>query len=936
MKCVSSGASRGRLLSCAFALALPFNVFATASEDYEKALDAFNSKQYEEAYIHLQNTLKEAPENLGAKILMGKILLINGYLTAAELEFTEALELGADINLVAEALGNTWLFMNKYEDIIAYSKTGQLTGKAQRDWLEIKATACIRTEDFMCAERTYEKLRTLAPDSVAALNGLASIAIQRKELNKAEQLLSTAMQQDDKNAVTWRLSGQLAYAHGDSNKAIEHLQTALSFNNQDPVVLRNLVDLYLQANDYDRAKSFVDQAIETTPNDPLAILLNSWLQSRNSDEVIDNAELQRLNQFLAELSPEMIASQPMLLYISGLTNFFNKNLEKATKDFSAYLQQQPDDLQAVLLLAQTYMLTGQDKPALTLLEKHYDALLDDLDAALMLGDLLIRQNRAFKAQTLANDLQQRYPESGQLQLFNIKLMAARGKQQQALDILDQNFDSNQDNPGFIFTYAILKLQSGDVDDAIKGANLLIDMFPEKVSVYNLKAGILIRQNKLSEAKALIQQALKIDPTFFPAKFNLAATQSRLGNIEASDLLVEELLTLSPKHMESMMLKAFNLSKRGQTEDAKSVYQEVLTLYPDAAMAREKLASLYVSEGDLDAATYQIDRLLKDDFDNPEYLLMKADFLLRQNKSADAQKTLGIAYNFVQDDAARLVQYSALALRMDNTKSALEALQRAKALRPDDLLLTLQLAKVLIISGNTENAEEILAELKNQGTDDPNLWLTQGLLRAAQGKDKLAVENYQRALKLDPNFSKPLVELYNYALRERFVDEFLAFARDITQTQPNNLFARSLLAQYLFFIREFDESSALYQALLNEDSIVNKAEILTRLALMSMENDLNTAAKYAKEAFALAPNDASVLDAYGWILAQQGELEQGLSRLREAYARDANNPNVRYHLGYTLAKLGRTDEARQELEFAVSVRRPFFRRPQAKALLDSLN
>ena len=103
---------------------------------------------------------------------------------------------------------------------------------------------------------------------------------------------------------------------------------------------------------------------------------------------------------MAQLDPELITSQPMLLYISGLTNFFNNNMETAAKDFSAYLQQEPEDLQAVLMLSQVYMATQQDKQALALLERHQDALMEDPDSALLLGDLFIRQNKAFKAERL--------------------------------------------------------------------------------------------------------------------------------------------------------------------------------------------------------------------------------------------------------------------------------------------------------------------------------------------------------------------------------------------------------------------------------------------------------------------------------------------------------------------------------------------------------
>lgn len=57
---------------------LAFNSMATTSEDYEKALKAYNVTEYDEAYIHLKNSLQKDPQNLAAKILMGRILLING------------------------------------------------------------------------------------------------------------------------------------------------------------------------------------------------------------------------------------------------------------------------------------------------------------------------------------------------------------------------------------------------------------------------------------------------------------------------------------------------------------------------------------------------------------------------------------------------------------------------------------------------------------------------------------------------------------------------------------------------------------------------------------------------------------------------------------------------------------------------------------------
>ncbi len=43
---------------------IAFNSFASTSEDYEKALTAFNQNEYDEAYIHLKTAYKKILKTL--------------------------------------------------------------------------------------------------------------------------------------------------------------------------------------------------------------------------------------------------------------------------------------------------------------------------------------------------------------------------------------------------------------------------------------------------------------------------------------------------------------------------------------------------------------------------------------------------------------------------------------------------------------------------------------------------------------------------------------------------------------------------------------------------------------------------------------------------------------------------------------------------------
>ena len=638
---------------------------------------------------------------------------------------------------------------------------------------------------------------------------------------------------------------------------------------------------------------------------------------------------------MAQLDPDLITSQPMLLYISGLTNFFNNNMETAAKDFTTYLQKEPDDLQAVLMLSQVYMATQQDKQALLLLERHQKALMEDPDSALMLGNLFISQNKAFKAERLLQNLEYKYPNEGKLQLFKIKLMAARGKREEALSILEDNLPAYRDNAGFLFTYSLMNLQAEKFEKALSGAELLGALFPDEAEVYNLKAGILIRQGLLEEAKTNIEKALEQNPTLFPAKFNLAATQSRLGNVEQSNELIEELLTLSPQHNETLMLKAFNLSKEGELDNAKQIYLDILTLSPSNMAARERVSSLYQQQGDTKSALYHLDLLLKDDFDNADYLLRKAALQIQTNERTDAEKTLSIVRNFINDDAGKLITYMEQVRAIGNDEAAEAAMARAYEIANNNTFVTLRYASLLLDLQSNDKAKRLLANISKEQQQSAVYHFLAGRLNANLGKSESAVNAYKRALAIDPSFAQAFIAIYNYALNEQFVDVFLNTARKMVEKNANNLLAKNLLAQYLFFIRDFEESTALYEELVKEPNLLNPAEAYNRLAIMSIEASLVTARNYAQKAYELQPNSASILNTYGHIKALRGDFEQSLQMLRDAFARDAKDPNIRYHLGFTLAKLGRIDEAKKELEYAVNVERPFFKRPQAKALLESL-
>lgn len=909
--------------------------YADSSEDFERALQAYNEKNYNESFIHLKNSLKQDPDNLASKILMGKLLLINGYLIAAELEFLEALDQGADIELIAEPLGNTWLFLNKYHDIIEFDESERLSGDSKIKWLQIKASACVRSNDYQCAKQAYQDSLKINPNHVRSIDGLTSIALFENKRDEAANYIKQSESINPNNPLMLRQKGQLARVNGEIERAEQFYNQSITLNPSDPQTLRRLLDLYVETNDFEKAQSLIDKIIEQTPNDPLVILLNNWLDSRNYQSRIDNEQLNKLDEIISAITPEDIAAQPVLQYIKGLSEFFKGNMEQATLSLAQYVAKRPNDMQAVMLLARAYMSSQKAKQALALLEDHQEQLLENINSALMLGELFLKDGKTFKAESLAFRLNRLYPNNSRLSLFNVKLLSARGKLEEANQILDASYDANQMVPEFLLTYTLVKLNAQQFSTALDSATKLLALYPEEPEFINLKAGILIKMRRYDEAREAVDAALAINPDLFAAKFNLAMIETRTGNYTRSNNILNRLLEIADKHQDSMLLKADNLTALGEDEEALDIYNTILTLDPQNQRARQRMLQRALANNDLETAIYHLNRLLRDDFDNPNYLMTKVDIYITQGKLSEAQEVVDIIQHVVAESPVGLLRLSQIEARLNKPNAALATLDKALALAPNNVQLKLEKAKMLLENDQPVPAKTLLNSIAEGQEQNANYWFVRGLLADAEGQFDQAVAHFDQSVALDNRFNRALILLQDHAINGYGEATFESRALSIIEKNESPLTAKRLLALFYYVKQDNQKARALYDELLLDPTVQDKAEIYEKLALLYMEVDLDKSLAYVQEAFKLAGNSTSVLDTYGWVLTEKGDYQAGLAMLRRANATDADNPTVLYHIGYTLVKLDRKDEAKKTLTTAVNMQRPFYYREKARALLETL-
>jgi cytochrome c-type biogenesis protein CcmH/NrfG len=69
---------------------------------------------------------------------------------------------------------------------------------------------------------------------------------------------------------------------------------------------------------------------------------------------------------------------------------------------------------------------------------------------------------------------------------------------------------------------------------------------------------------------------------------------------------------------------------------------------------------------------------------------------------------------------------------------------------------------------------------------------------------------------------------------------------------------------------------------------------------------------AEKAYRLTPENAAVIDTYGWIMLHQGDKKEALALIREAVSKSPTNPDIRYHLAQALADNGNREQAKKEV------------------------
>jgi tetratricopeptide (TPR) repeat protein len=190
---------------------------------------------------------------------------------------------------------------------------------------------------------------------------------------------------------------------------------------------------------------------------------------------------------------------------------------------------------------------------------------------------------------------------------------------------------------------------------------------------------------------------------------------------------------------------------------------------------------------------------------------------------------------------------------------------------------LRIADMLGLSGRTDEAVEHLdAILKGSQSDGSlvRIYIAKGeLLRAARRYEEALVV-FNTALEIVPGNSDLLYSRALVAERLGRIDMLEADIKFILKTEPNNAHALNALG----------------------------------FTLADQTDRYEEAYAYIKRAIEINPDDAAIIDSWGWIHYRMGDYDKAIALLRKALSR-FDDAEIASHLGEVLWVSGNQDEAR---------------------------
>ena len=500
---------------------------------------------------------------------------------------------------------------------------------------------------------------------------------------------------------------------------------------------------------------------------------------------------------------------------------------------------------------------GTDKAkvdeALTHLQAAFKINPDDLATGMAVAQILLSANRTAEAERVLAALLERVPDQRGLNYSYAQVLTKLGRGDESQKYLERAVEIDPTFGPAILQLVDIYTKRGDWVKAAEILQPLINDDPVNLDLQRQQAEFYLSAGMPEKARTSLNAVVAADPKDQRAQFFLAEALNDLQQYPAAEQIYRKLLDKSPNDADLLSSFGLNLTGQKKYDDAAAIFRHVLTV-PEVrenyvVLAKTQLAYIELQKGNnAGAVSGAREVLVFHDKPNTQAINIAVDALRRDKKYAETIALLQpLADRFGNDPFINARYIEALLRAGDKKRAADYAAAGAKF----GIKNTVAAAEAFIQAEDYPSAIALLNNATKSNPDDVDLAFDLGTAQERSGDRAAAEKTFSAILAKHPDHAATLNYL-GYMWAESGVNLDRAadmLNRAVTQEPRNGAYIDSLGWVYY------------------------------------RQGKLDLAEKYLTDATKLLPNDATVHEHLGDVLAKRGEPQRALTMYKVALTLD---------------------------------------------------
>jgi tetratricopeptide (TPR) repeat protein len=651
---------------------------------------------------------------------------------------------------------------------------------------------------------------------------------------------------------------------------------------------------YFAKGDYARATVEFRNAMQVMPKDPQARILSG----EAFEQLGRYREAAGLFQSVIESNPENVQARVDL----GQMYCFGHVPLQALKLIAPALAKHPDDAQ--LLIVRALARSELKDSAGALADAQRAAQVDPtyVQGVGMLAGLYEQKNENAQAASLVQTALQKLPQSTQLREVLVSIYA----------------------------------QAGDNGKTEEQLHELIAMRPANLRYRAQLAQVEVAENRLDQAETVLRAAVQAVPQGDNAKLLLVYFLRDHRSAAQGEAALRSFITAAPDDYALRLALGTELENSGQAEQALSTYGTIVQQDgdgPNALIARDRMATIYMSEGRNDEAAAEVGQVLNRDSGNDAALMVRGNLELTSGHPTAAMTDL----RAVERDEPGLVAVHRLLAQalFSNGDAALaeEELQTAGQIAPGDAAIRLELAQMYLQAGDAERSvavlEQSVQQLPTNGplrgalarayiakgdfaaataqADSMTVALPhsgagpylEGLIAVAQKQYVPAETDFEQALQRQPRAVSPLLDLIHLELSQHQASKAAERLRRMVASDPTDGLVQEMLGEVDLAQKSYPQAIAeLSQSIKLAPSLWYAYRNLA-IAKADIGDTAGALAAYQAGIKAVPDQPALVTELASYYV-RQGQPDDAIALFETLYQRQPSSPTAASNLALLLA------------------------------------